>query len=104
MRLDDEHLLAAYLLIGQQGVLAMADLRGQAINGVMTGEGEIHDSPAGGDCVPGTLCQLHACAIDDGEQLLEGERLLCDRDGAHEPAAPSSDILTTSEIDLTLER
>jgi hypothetical protein len=89
VRLDQEHLLAADLVLGQPGVFAGADLGGQAVHGVVASKGAIHDRTAGGDRRPGAARQLHMGAVDDGKQGLEGERFLSDRDGAHGTAPKS---------------
>ena len=89
VRLDQEHLLAADLVLGQPGVFAVADLCGQAVHGVVAGKGASHDRSAGGYRGPRAARQLYLGAVDDGKQGLEAERFLSDRDGAH-GAAPKS--------------
>jgi hypothetical protein len=67
-------LLAADLLLGQPGVLAVADLGRQAVDGLAVGQGPVHDSPAGRDPGPGPAVQLHPCAADHGQQVLDRQR------------------------------
>ncbi len=75
VRQDQETLLAADLLLGQPGVLAVADLGRQAVDGLTASQGPVHHGPAGRD--PGTrpVVQLHPRAVDHGQQILDRQRV-----------------------------
>jgi hypothetical protein len=80
---DEEHLLAADLLFGQQSVLAVTDLRSQAVYGFVARQHPVYDCPAVRDHGPDAVREFHSRAVDDGDQVLEGKRFLRDCDGAH---------------------
>jgi hypothetical protein len=55
------------LLLGEDGVLAVADLRRQAVDSRLVDQCKINYCPARRDQLPSTLRQLDLCAVDDGE-------------------------------------
>ena len=83
VRHDKKHLLAADLFLAQASVLAVADLCSHAVHGLVARQCAVHDRSAGRDLRPYAVRQLYPGTGDDGEQLLESERLLGDRHGTH---------------------
>jgi len=61
----------------------MAYLRGQAVDGVTIGKSAIDDCATRRNRAADTVSQLDTRAINDGEQVLQSQRFLGDRDGAH---------------------
>jgi hypothetical protein len=86
VRHDEKAPLALDLFLGQPGVLAVADLGGQAIDRLAAGQGAVHHRPAGRDPGPGPGVQLHPGAADHRQQILDRQRSLGNGHGRHEIA------------------
>jgi len=61
----------------------MAYLRGQAVDGVTIGKRAIDHRATCRNRGADTVCQLDARTIHDGEQAVQSQRFLGDRDVAH---------------------
>jgi hypothetical protein len=76
---DQELLRVAQLVVGHARVLLVADAGGHAVDAFAGRQGVVHHLPAGVDPGARGRSQRHPAPLDDGQQLLDGERRLVDR-------------------------
>ena len=66
---NEEHLFPPDLLLGKPGVLAVADLRCQAVYGGLADQGAIHDRTAGLDQGSYLVRQRDLRTVDNGKKV-----------------------------------
>jgi hypothetical protein len=74
VRPDEEQLLAPDLLLGQPGVLTVADLGGQPVDGLAGGQGPATTRPARRDPGADLVVQLNPRTLDHGQQVPDRQR------------------------------